>query len=112
MQERLQHIKDKPQHVRENIALGISGGITLLVFIGWAGSLASSHTFAISPPLPAGPEITQPLAKVAESKDSFTNLLGAVGGRGKNSDADPQIIIVDSPTESSAPAPEQTVIHF
>lgn len=112
MQEKLQQIKDKPQHVRENIALGISGGITLLVFIGWAGSLASTHTFAISSPIPASATIASPLAKATETKESFSNLLGAAGAPGKESMQAPRITIVDSPAEEFTLAPDQTVIHY
>jgi hypothetical protein len=112
MQEKLQTIKDKPQHVRENIALGISGGITLLVFLGWGASLANSHTFAITSPIPNTPDVASPLAKAGETKQSVSNLLGAVGAVASGSSTEPKIQIVDSPTPSSAPAPEQTVIHF
>lgn len=112
MQEKLQTIKDKPQHVRENIALAISGGITLIVFLGWGVSLANSHTFAISSPVPTSPELTSPLAKADETKKSVSNLVGAVGALSSGSSTEPKIQIVDSPTQISAPEPEQTVIHF
>lgn len=112
MQEHLDSIKEKPQHVRENIAIAISGGITLLVFLGWAGTLASSHTFAISNPITPTPEVADQLAKAGETKDSFSNLLGAAGTAGSSASSGPAITVVDSPSpEPSIPA-NQTVIHF
>lgn len=112
MQEKLEMLKNKPQHVRENIAIGISGGITLLVFIGWAGSMAQSHRFAISP-IKETPEIVSPLAKASEAKDSFSNLLGAVGATSGKEASSTNIQIIDSaPVPKTEPAEGQTVIHF
>ena len=113
MQERLETLKAKPQHVRERIALGVSGGITLLVIIGWAGSLVNANTFALSNDTSGSPEVAEPLKKIAETKNSFGNLLGAVGAADTSTSSAPQIRIVDSPApESTTPRPEQTVIHF
>ncbi len=112
MQEKLQTIKEKPQHVRENIALAISGGITLIVFLGWGVSLANSHTFAITSPIPTSSDVASPLAKADETKQSVSNLVGAVGAVASGSSTEPKIQIVDSPTQQAAPTPEQTVIHF
>lgn len=111
MQEKLEILKNKPQHVRENIAIGVSGGITLLVFMGWAGSMAQSHRFAISP-IKETPGVESPLAKASEAKDSFSNLLGAVGVAGGNGTSTSNIQIIDSAPAQAEPGPEQTVIHF
>lgn len=111
MQEKLEILKNKPQHVRENIAIGISGGITLLVFIGWAGSMAQSHRFAISP-IKETPGVESPLAKASDAKDSFSNLLGAVGGAGGKGTSTSNIQIIDSPAPKEESTEGQTVIHF
>lgn len=115
MQEKLQNVKEKPQHVRENIAIGISGGITLLVFLGWGASLANSHTFAITPPTNISPDVKEQLAKASEAKNSISDLLGAAGSAntaGKTGTSAPEIKVVDSPTQKKDPTAGQTVIHF
>ena len=113
MQERLQAIKDKPQHVRENIALAISGGITLIVFLGWAGSLANSRVFSLNAPITRTADIENPLAKASETKQSVSNLLGAAGASKTKDENAPAIQIVDSPApEKTLQVQEQTIIHF
>lgn len=110
-QDHIQTLKDKPEHVRQNIAIGVSGGITLLVFVGWLGALSNNHTFALN----SAPttEIQSPLAKAQETKDTFSNLLGAAGSAFGATTSPSEIKIVDSgPPPLSAPAPEQTVIHY
>ena len=112
MQEHLDSIKEKPQHVRENIAIAISGGITLLVFLGWAGTLANSHTFAISNPINPTPEVADQLAKASETQHSFSDLLGAAGVAKTSASSGPTITVVDSPAPEPTVPTNQTVIHF
>ena len=42
MWETLQKIQEKPKHVRQGYALGVSFGITALIALVWASSLGSS----------------------------------------------------------------------
>ena len=110
-QDHIQTLKDKPEHVRQNIAIGVSGGITLLVFVGWLGALSNNHTFALKPAPTT--EIPSPLAKAQETKDTFSTLLGAAGSAFGATTSPSEIKIVDTqPPARSAPAPEQTVIHY
>jgi hypothetical protein len=111
MHEKLQEIKAKPEHVRQNIALGVSGGITLIVFAGWLGALSHNHTFALDSSVPK--EVTAPNEKLAETKSNFSSLLGAAGAAFGATTSPSEIKIIDSApkTEQQTPS-EQTVIHF
>ena len=109
--EKLQIIKNKPEHVRQNIALGVSGGITLLVLAGWLGALSHNKTFALDSNTQS--DIPNPVEKVAETRDTFSNLLGAAGSAFGATTSPTEIKIVDTePPAHSAPGPEQTVIHY
>ena len=112
LHEKLQVIKAKPQHVRQNIAVGISGGITLLVFVGWLGALSNNNTFALTHG--TGTEVPNPVQKVADAKDTFTSLLGAAGSAFGATTSPSEIKIVDTqaPRPDPTSQPEQTVIHF
>ncbi|MDB5189413.1 MAG: hypothetical protein JWL82_370 [Parcubacteria group bacterium] len=111
-------LRQKPLHVRENIALGVSGGITLLVAIGWMGALVAGGTLRLDSGTLASsgagaPDVTQ---VVASSKSSFSDLLGAAGAAFGGATSSPSIEIVDTEVHSSLdqntiPA-NLTVIHF
>lgn len=120
MREHVETLRGKPQHVRENIALLVSGGITLVVFLGWSAALLNSNTFALSgPSSEEATEIESPLTKAKETKESFNSLLGAAGASGRGDQAqEPAITIVDGKAPSASDEREnlndtkETVIHF
>jgi hypothetical protein len=109
-------LRQKPLHVRENIALGVSGGITFLVAAGWLVANAASGTFALAPTTladSATPEVHQ---AVASGKDNFTQLLGAAGAALGATTSSPTITIVNTEVHSTLDQPsvpaDATVIHF
>jgi hypothetical protein len=109
-------LRQKPVHVRENIAFGVAGGITLLVTIGWLGANAASGTFSLAPTTLAengNPEVQQ---AVASGKDNFNQLLGAASASFGASSSPATITVVDTNVRSTLDAEEipstQTVIHF
>lgn len=111
--EHLDRLREKPRHVRENITLLVSGGLTLIVFVGWFGALASSDKFALSPTTKESAPIENPAQK---AKESWNSLLGAAGAAQTGGSTSPaSITIVDEERkdeEYSQNATDQKVIHF
>ena len=111
LHEKLADLKAKPEHVRQRIAVGVSGVLTLLVFAGWLGALVHNKTLALAPTLPS--DVPNPSEQVAQTKDNFSNLLGAAGSAFGATTSPSEIKIIDStPPPSQQTQPEQTVIHF
>lgn len=109
-------LREKPEHERQRMALGVSFGFTLIVALGWLGALSANHTLAINPTS----ENAQATAEATSAaKSSFSDLLGAAGaafGGSTTTDAAAEITVVDSKTTTSldqntVPS-DQTVIHF
>lgn len=105
-------LREKPEHVRQNMALGVAGGITLMVAVGWFGALSASGTFALAPT--SSDHTVAP--QLAQTKDNFTQLLGAAGAAIGATTSPSTITIVNtevhSTLDSDAPASDATVIHF
>ncbi|HEX8591372.1 MAG TPA: hypothetical protein VF696_01300 [Candidatus Paceibacterota bacterium] len=97
----LNTLKEKPHHVRERFAFGLAGGVTALVAIIWAVSLAGGGTLALT-----GPEVNDEATEAARS--SVSELLGAVGARSGASSSDPNLRIVDGETTTTLTAPPQS----
>jgi len=108
-------LREKPEHERQRMALGVSFGFTLIVALGWLGGLAANHTLAINP----ASENAQATAQASTAvKSSFTDLLGAAGAAfgSSTTTAPADITVVDSKTTTSldqntVPS-DVTVIHF
>jgi hypothetical protein len=111
--EVVHHLRTKPQHVRENIAIGTAGGITLVVAIGWLFATAASGTFAWTDSPTADPQVHE---AVAEGSNQFSDLLGAAGAVFGATSSPAEITIVDTQVRSTldqpSVSPEATVIHF
>lgn len=109
-------LRQKPLHVRQNIALGVSGGLTLVVALGWFAANAAAGTFSLAPTSLASDSGTEARQAVAASGNGFTQLLGAAGAAFGATSSPAQITVVDTKTSSTLdhqePSPEATVIHF
>lgn len=110
-------LRQKPLYVRENIALGVSGGVTLVVALGWLAATAASGTFTLSPTTFAAADSPDVHGAVAASKSNFSQLLGAAGAAiGATTTAPTTIRVVDTRVHSTLDREqvpvEQTVIHF
>jgi hypothetical protein len=108
-------LRQKPQHVRENIAIGASLGITLLVAVSWLGVNAARGTFALAPSTFA-PGVIASDEAIASTKDNVSDLLGAAGSAFAPPSSGPSIEIVDTQVHSTldqgtVPS-DLTVIHF
>jgi hypothetical protein len=110
-------LRQKPQHVRENIAIGVSGGITLLVALGWFAATASNGTLSLAPSATfADARAPGVQEAVSSSKDNFSQLLGAAGAAMGASSSPATITVVDTRVHSTLDeqqvAADATVIHF
>ena len=109
-------LKEKPSHVRERVAFGISGGVTALVAIGWVVAMSSSGAFSLATDSVA--ESIRPPEEVkkgiADSGSGFKNLMGAAGAAFGTTEAPPDISVVDTRASSTLDksAANATVIPF
>lgn len=91
--EHIDRLREKPEHVRQRIALLTAAGVTGLVAVTWMGALAASGTLALKPV--AEPEIA------AEPAPSFSRLVGAAGAAFNATSSDPALEIVDTRMSST-----------
>ena len=118
-------LRQKPEHVRERIAIGSSAAITAVIAVVWATSLSNSGALALnqgSQLNPATAETTAPASQyaTADLQGSVSQLMGAVGalpGTGDADNNDPVLTIIDGAerstmSEATTPPPSATVIPF
>ncbi|MEK7602129.1 MAG: hypothetical protein AAB472_01430 [Patescibacteria group bacterium] len=107
-------LRQKPEHVRERIALLTAAGSTLVVALGWFGVMSTTGAFSLAPNLPAS-DIAQTKSSVTD-ETNFKALLGAAGAAMGATSTAPNIKVVDTKSYSTLDAPtppqDQTVIHF
>jgi hypothetical protein len=122
MLQHIERLRNKPEHVRKNIALGTAGALAALVFLGWGAATVAGGTLALGSNS-LTPDATAPLAAAAaQTSSSFSNLVGAVGaapdGTSGTDTVGLQIVdngtssTIGSKTAATTSAPEQTVIPF
>lgn len=101
LQQHLETLRQKPHHVRHQIAYGVAGGVTALVALVWVTTMATSGSFALKSnegAPDAGSEVTKALAT---SKTTFTELMGAAGAAFGATSTDPAISVVEIQTTST-----------
>ncbi len=116
--QHLHTLKSQPSHVRERVAVGVSGGITALVAVGWFAAMASSGSFSLATKSVA--ESVRPPQEVTEgvaaSGGTLKSLMGAAGEAfGGTGSQKPAISVVETRSSSSLDAgvrPDATVIPF
>ncbi len=119
MKDFITRLKQKPEPVRQRIAVATSAGVTGLIAVVWAGTMAASGTFALGTP-EAGSAASEPDAFALSGtnvESNFSQLMGAVGAATGATSSEPSLTIIDGQTSSSfdtAPAvnPSATVIPF
>jgi hypothetical protein len=109
LRDRIEHIKAKPEHVREQIALGASAGVALVVFLGWAVALVSSGTFAFD-------DVERPAAP-SRVTDAGNNFAGAAAAFSSafSSEEEGTLTAVETHTSSTldqSDTSDATVIPF
>lgn len=116
MKRYVEQLKEKPVHVRRNVALGLSGAVTGLVALLWMATMAATGAFSLSPS--PGTVASDPgAAQFSETDSNFSELLGAVGESFGGASAEPELTIVDGNTTSTLTPPpsnatDATVIPF
>lgn len=113
----IERLKEKPSHIRERIAFGISGGITGLVAIGWLVAMSTSGSFSLATKSVANAvtpssEVTQ---TVSQGTSNFNSVMGAAAASFGLGGEDAQIKVVDTKTTSTletADTASATVIPF
>ena len=98
--DHIERLREKPEHVRNRIALGVSIGATALVALVWATALATTQVFALKNEGPVAPEEV-PAPTFAETKSAFSELVGAVGSAVGATSSDPTLQIVDTKTTTT-----------
>ncbi len=119
MKDLVAKLRQKPEHVRQRIAVGASAGVTAVIAVTWAGTMAATGTFAIAPSGNGSPA-AQPdsfALSGTNAESNFSQLMGAVGAAAGATSSEPALTIIDGETTSSfdtAPAtnPSATVIPF
>ena len=112
----IEHLKSQPEDVRKRIALGSTLGITGLVFLGWVVALGASGTLALSDPAKAAPD-TGLAAAASQTKNGFSDLLGAASAFQSVQNGTSPVTIVDGRASSTLdakadPNEGKTVIPF
>jgi hypothetical protein len=111
----IHRLRNKPEHVRKNIAGAAAGALTALVAVGWVAATVAGGTLSVKPTSLAASDSAP--AAAPDNGSVFSQLLGAVGAAGSGSTA-PALKIVDDSSASVAPvaattsAGQQTVIPF
>ena len=109
MRHHIENLKQKPEHIRHRVAMGVSIGATALVAVIWFVAHAATGTFALSSPN-AAPVEQEAAAGLGEVKEGFSQLAGAFGSALGATTSEPALTIVDGNTTStldSAPAENQ-----
>ena len=94
--EHIERLREKPEHVRQRIALLTASGITGLVALTWMGAMATSGSLALKE---STDEAAQP-ALVREPSTSFSSLMGAAGAA-FDTTPDPDLSVVETRTSST-----------
>ncbi len=109
MRDYLEHLKRKPEHVRRQVALGVSGGAAALVFVGWAAMLSASGALTLND-VPADNSFAQ------DAQKTGAGLAGAAAAFSSVLSDEPTVTAVDADASStlddSQDTGEATVIPF
>lgn len=109
----IERLRAKPEHVRKQIALGTSAGVTGIVALGWIGAFVATGPLTLAEP--ATGSFANAAPALEEPRSSFSQLFAAVGAAGQSSD-EGELTIIDAHTSTTVdPEPvtdNRTVIPF
>ncbi len=95
MQDFIERLRAKPEHVRKQIAMGTATALTGLVAVGWLGALVAGGTLALTP-------TSEESVLASESEESgFVSLLGAAGAAVGATSTEPELNVIESNTSST-----------
>lgn len=117
--EHIDRLREKPEHIRHRIAMGVAFGITAVVAAGWMTAMATSGTLALKSSTNEAPGSGSDVAAaVTESTSAFSSLMGAAGAAFSATSTEAALDIIESETRTSstigseASASQKTVIPF
>jgi len=97
--EHLDRLREKPHHVRRQIAFGTSVALTALVAIGWMGALVSTPKLAIeNRPQDETLDMSNALT---DTQSNFSELVGAAGAAFGATSSPARVMVVDTKTYST-----------
>ncbi|MBU6323264.1 MAG: hypothetical protein KGI41_00230 [Patescibacteria group bacterium] len=99
MQQFIARLREKPEHVRERIALMSAIGVTAVVAVGWLAAAASSGLFALQASSVAE-GVAAVGAGVSQAAAGYAAVQGANGSNAAN--AQPAITVVNAGASASA----------
>lgn len=110
MRATIERLRARPEHVRKQVAFGIAGSITGLVFVGWMAALATGGALTLK----SDPAASKSFA------EANSQLMAGVAASGKNflgsTTTSPTLTIEDRDSSSTfvekQPEEERTVISF
>jgi len=119
MLHHIHRLRNKPEHVRKNVAFLGAGAVTLVVAVGWGVATIASGTLNLKPTSLASSDAAPVVEAVSQTSSGISQLLGAVGAAGATS-SQPALQIVDTGRTSTLDQPvvattsvgQQTVIPF
>lgn len=109
-------LRQKPLHVRENIAIGVASGSALVVLLGWVAVNVMSGTFSLNSNTLASGHAADVSHAVTTGTNNVSQLLGAAGAAFGATSSPAAITVVDTQVHSTfddeAIDASATVIHF
>lgn len=102
--EHVERLREKPEHVRHAIAMGVAFAFTGLVAFGWITAMATSGTLALKSNAAveevrgAGTDVSE---VVAESSSAFSNLMGAAGAALGATSTEAALRVIETRTSST-----------
>jgi hypothetical protein len=106
IQHHISRLHEKPSHIRERIAFGVSGGVTALVAVGWLVAMSASGAFSLATKSVANsvtPD-SNVQTSITDSTSNFKNMLGAASAALGATTTDSAISVVDASTTTDTPA--------
>lgn len=119
--DRIERLREKPEHVRNRIALLTAGTATALVALVWMTAMATSGTLALKTDAvadEAADTSSDVKAAFKESSTAFSSLMGAAGAALGATSTEAALKVMESRTTStfdtkpSGNATDKTVIPF
>jgi len=113
LSQHIEHVRNRPHHIRKQVALGVALGITAVIAIIWLGVNLSTGAFHI-----AGTSFADATTETQPQLTASNNsLLGAAAAalNGSSSPAELQVVSQGSGEAPTAPAQnpsDQTFIPF
>lgn len=102
--QHVERLREKPEHVRHAIAMGVAFVFTGLVAVTWMTAMATSGTLALKPSTETGEGAGTGDAAteaVAQSASAFSSLMGAAGAALGATSTEAALRVIETRTSST-----------